>query len=196
MHLLAKAPPAFDYLATLECFPELGDRADLRIQRNQQMRLLRLFTVRLADFGTLFVLLSEVPAGAPLTAESSLHMVVFLSVDPLHASPNRDDFEVFLLTTLQFQAPRDNFVCRMLESNALYMLNGDNLFVVDFSFFGGFSLDNFDLFREHFQVGLRNHISATKLTTRSGLVDVVGACPIDRDSFFIFNSMCALVSKL
>ena len=69
------------------------------------------------------------------------------------------------------------------------MLNGENLFIFDFSFFDYFSLKNFDEFKENFLIGLRNNITAKKLTTKSGLVDVLGVCPIDKNNFFVMNSI-------
>lgn len=115
-------------------------------------------------------------------------MSVFLSVDPLHHSSPQEPFEVFLLTTLQFQAPRANFDLRLVDGKAVALLNGDSLFLLDFSFFEGFSLRKFDEFQAQFQTGLREHIFARKLTSRGGLVDVLGACPVDRKTFLIFNS--------
>jgi len=119
-----------------------------------------------------------------------------LSVDPIFLPSKSESFETFLLTTLEFQAPKDNFVCKLFEGKTIYLLNGENLFLFDLSFFSKFSLKNFDQFKEKFQIGLRNNIIAKKLTTKSGLVNILGVCPIDLNNFFAFNSNQISLEKL
>ena len=94
-----------------------------------------------------------------------------------------------MLSTVEFQAPKKQFSCNLIDGNVIYISNGEDLFVIDFSFFNKFSIKNFDIFKQNFQVGLRNNIRAKKITTGSGYVDVLAVCPIDKNNFFIFNSI-------
>jgi hypothetical protein len=106
----------------------------------------------------------------------------------VYTPQNVEPYELFLLSTIQFQAPKDNFICERFSENCVYMLNGENLFVFDFSFFEHFSLENFEQFKINFQLGLRDNIFARKLGSKSGLSNVVAVCPLDRENFFCFES--------
>ena len=99
-----------------------------------------------------------------------------------------NQFDLFVLSTFEFQSPRDNFDFRRFCGDCVYLLNGEILFVFDFSFFQKFSLQNFERFKADFQIGLQNQIKACKLSNRNGIADVVAISPLDKENFFIFNS--------